>query len=170
MHEEGLWCEMRMPLVWHAVAAESDAEAQPLMTRQAALLLEAINQVESGHDSDSAPENRRLDRLEAKLDLALHLLARALEPAAATPARPVRLSAEGAEWTESAPPAEGTLVILEIRPSQALPLTLRLPARALAPMQGRARVGFSDLTEELRDALVQLVFRRHRQAIRARSG
>jgi hypothetical protein len=31
-------------------------------------------------------------------------------------------------------------------------------------------VGFSDLTEELRDALVQLVFRRHRQAIRARAG
>jgi len=167
MHEEGLCCEMRVPLVWHAL--EADAEARPLMTRQATLLLEAINQVEGGHDSDSAPENRRLDRLEAKLDLALHLLARALEPAAA-PARPLRLSAEGAEWAESAPPAEGTRVILEIRPSEALPLTLRLPARALAPTQGWARVGFSDLSEALRDALVQLVFRRHRQAIRARAG
>jgi hypothetical protein len=166
---EGLLCECRMPLIWRKAAL--DEATRQAMMREAALLLAAINQMESGHEIEAAgAENRRLDRLEAKLDLALHLLARALEPAAAVAPRPVNLSAEGAEWQDRDPPAEGVSVILEIRPSEALPLNLNLIAEALAPGENLARVRFTGLSEELNDALVQFVFRRHRQAIRARSG
>jgi hypothetical protein len=44
-----------------------------------------------------------------------------------------------------------------------------LPAIALEPLSGNARVSFEGLTEALDEALYQFVFRRHRQAIRART-
>lgn len=165
---EGLLCECPMPLAWREAAPDDDA--RQAMTREAVLLLTAINQIEGGHEIEAGSENRRLDRLEAKLDLALYLLARALEPAVSTASRRVRLGAEEVAWEDPAPATEGASLVLELRPSEALPLTLKLPAVALAPMAGMARARLAGLPEALNDALVQFVFRRHRQAIRARSG
>lgn len=166
---DGLLCESRMPLVWREARPEDD-ERQAMM-REAALLLAAVNQMESSHEMDSGGgETRRLDRLEAKLDLALHLLARTLEPNPPPAGRMVKLGAEGAEWDDETPPGEGRPLVIDLRPSEHLPLTLKLPAVALAPRPGLARARFSDLTESLTDALTQFVFRRHRQAIRARTG
>ncbi len=166
---DGLHCECSIPLDWRAFSpppAERDA-----MLREATLLLTAINQVEGGHEPDaSGTDNRRLERLEAKLDLALYLLARNLEADAPSAARLVDLSAEGMSWRDAAPPAEGADLVLALRPSDALPLTLRLPARALPAEGDRAAARFADLPDALADALVQFVFRRHRQAIRARVG
>jgi len=165
---DGLLCESRMPLAWSEASPE-DPERQAMM-REATLLLTAINQMEGGHETEPGTDNRRLDRLEAKLDLALHLLARALEATAPGDARLVRLGAEAVEWEDADAPAEGTALVLELRPSEALPLTLKLPAVALVPMAGMARAQLAGLPEALNDALVQFVFRRHRQAIRARAG
>jgi hypothetical protein len=166
---DGLQCECRMPLTWRETS--QDEASRRAMMREAALLLAAVNQMESSHESEGGGgENRRLERLEAKLDLALHLLARALEPASPPAARTVRLGAEGTEWDEEHPPSEGTALVIELRPSESLPITLKLPAVALEPSPGLARARFGDLTEALGDALTQFVFRRHRQAIRARAG
>jgi len=74
------------------------------------------------------------------------------------------------EWEDADAPAEGTALVLELRPSEALPLTLKLSAVALVPMAGMARAQLAGLPEALNDALVQFVFRRHRQAIGARAG
>lgn len=166
---DGLLCECPMPLAWWE--AGPDRADRDVMTREAALLLTAINQMEASHDQDGGgQDNRRLDRIEAKLDLALHLLARALQPAAAAPARMVRLSAEIVEWEDTRAPEQGTALILELRPSDALPLTLKLPAEALPSTGYLARARFTALPEALDEALVQFVFRRHRQAIRAKAG
>lgn len=166
---EGLQWEGPMPLTWQ-VAEPGPAQTQ-VMLREAALLLAAINQLEAGREADgTGPDTRRLDRLEAKLDLALHLLARVLEPQAAAGARNVRLGAESLGWDDDAPPAPGQPLVLRLRPSEQLPLTLALPALALAPEAGRAQARFQVLPEDLTDALTQFIFRRHRQAIRARSG
>lgn len=166
---EGLLCECRMPLAWRE--SQPEPARRQAMMREAALLLAAMNQMESSHEMESGTgENRRLDRLEAKLDLALHLLARALEPNSPPAGQMVRLGAERAEWLDENPPREGIHLVLDLRPSEHLPLTLTLPAVASAPLPGLARVRFSDLSEALTDALTQFVFRRHRQAIRARAG
>lgn len=165
---EGLLCVCRMPLAWRE--AEPEEAERHATVREATLLLTAINQMEGGHELESGAENRRLDRLEAKLDLALHLLARALQPTAPVDSRLVRLGADEVAWEDTRPPADGVPLILELRPSEALPLTLKLPAVALAPMAGMARARLAGLSEALNDALVQFVFRRHRQAIRARAG
>jgi hypothetical protein len=58
----------------------------------------------------------------------------------------------------------------EVHASDALPLALRLPVVALSAQDGWARATFSGLSEPLADALHQFVFRRHRQAIRAKMG
>ena len=166
---DGLVCECPMALDWQPGPLE-DATRKAVM-REAVLLLAALNQSEGMHEIEGGGvENRRMERLEAKLDLALHLLARALEPARTTPVRIIRLTPEGAEWEDAAPPAEGASLLLTLRPSDALPLALRLPVLALAPLPGRARVRFAGFPENLDDALYQFVFRRHRQAIRARTG
>jgi len=157
-----------MPLAWHP--ASLDENARRSLMREATHLLAALNQMENSHELEvGGPENRRLERLEAKLDLALHLLARTLEPGPAAEGRAVTLTPQGAEWMDATPPADSDELILEIRPSEQLPLTLKLPAVAYAPLSGKARVRFENLPEALDDALHQFVFRRHRQAIRLRA-
>lgn len=166
-----LQCECRVPFAWRALAAEMpDAATHAETLREATLLLTAINQMEAGHESESGDAGqKRLERLEAKLDLALHLLARALLPAEPPPERTVWLSPEEAAWPDDAPPAPGTSLELELRPSATLPLPLRLPAVALAAEGGQARARFIETTDGLSEALYQFVFRRHRQALRARN-
>ena len=166
---DGFSCTCTMTMTWHPIRPEAGARADLL--REAALLLSALNQMEGVHEAETGgAESRRLERLEAKLDLALHLLARVLEPGPAAEALAVPLSPDGAEWPDAAPPASGAGLVLELRPSDRLALTLKLPAVALEPLPGRARVRFENLPEELGDAWYQFVFRRHRQAIRTRSG
>lgn len=165
---EGLACECRMPLTWHEEQLSPDARHQ--LMREAATLLTALNQIESMHDTDAgSPENRRLDRIEAKLDLVLLVLAGTLGSADSTGTRNVLLTPNSAEWLDRAPPSEGSALLIEFRPSEALPLNLKIPATALKPEADKARVILVGLTESLEEALYQFVFRRHRQAIRAKS-
>jgi hypothetical protein len=169
MMTDGLACEIDMPLAWRP--ATLDLATRQSRIRAAALLLSALNQMESSHEAEAgSPENRRLERIEAKLDLTLHLLARVLDPDELATPRKVRLGPDGAQWPDPAPPPAGTTVLLVMRPSEVLPLNLELPAVAREPLAGEARVGFEDLSEALDAALYQFVFRRHRQAIRARGG
>lgn len=165
---DGLSCVCHLPLAWHV--QNLDEPARQAMLREAALLLNAINQMEGMHELEpSGTENRRMERLEAKLDLTLYLLARTLEPGTAPAGLPVTLAPDRVEWPDPAPPAEGAQLVLELRPSEVLPLTLRLPALALAPLPGVARVAFGAMDSALEDSLHQYVFRRHRQAIRAKT-
>ncbi len=166
---EGLACTCSMPLAWHP--ASLDENARLGMMREAALLLNALNQMEGSHELESSgPDTRRFERLEAKLDLALHLLARVLDPGIPPPFRDVTLSPLGVEWNDEQMPLAGASLILELRPSEHLPLTLRLPARAGEALPGVARAHLVNPPEALEEALHQFVFRRHRQAIRARAG
>ena len=164
---DGLSCTCAMPLAWHPALA--DASERRRLMHEAALLLGALNQMECTHDLENgSAEGRRLERIEAKLDLALNLLARTLEPGYAAPPLEVFLSPEFVEWEEAQAPTDGTPLILELRPSETLPLILRLPAVASFSPPGRARARLENLSEALDEALYQFVFRRHRQAIRAR--
>jgi hypothetical protein len=161
-----LFCELRAPCAW--TPDGGDALARQGLMREAALILTAVNHMEGLRELESSgAENRRLDRIEAKLDLTLYLLARSL-PACVAPVCGLRLEPDRLEWETSSPPGAGQSVVVELLAADALPLTLRLPATAADPLPGRARVRLSGLTPELEDALYQFIFRRHRQAIRAR--
>ncbi|MEW5770034.1 MAG: PilZ domain-containing protein [Pseudomonadota bacterium] len=171
---DGLWCECDAPFAWQADTRDAGARLRGLS--EATLLLTALNQMESmpeplhaTHAEAGGAEGRRLERVEAKLDLALHLLARAIEPGPLPDSRVTRISPQGVSWPDVAPPAAGTRLLLELHPSPSLPLALRLPALAQPPAHGMAHAVFIDLPEGLLDALHQFVFRRHRQAIRDRT-
>ena len=161
-----LFCELRAPCSWSPDS--EDALARQSQFREAALILNAVNHMEGLRELEAGwSENRRLDRIEAKLDLVLYLLARGL-PGCSAPTGSLRLEPDRLEWECNTPPAAGQAVVVEWVAADALPLTLRLPATALEPLPGRARVRLSGLPPELEDALYQFIFRRHRQAIRAR--
>ncbi len=163
-----LFCELRLPCVWQPRAG--DALARLAMEREAALVLNAINHMEGQRELEaSGAENRRLERIEAKLDLVLYLLARS-QPGSVAPACALRLEPDRVEWDAAEPPLAGQAVVVELTPSDALPLIIRLPGEAFDPLPGRGRVRFSGFSAELEDALYQFIFRRHRQAIRARGG
>lgn len=163
-----LFCELRAPCTWSPEGG--DLLTRQSMMRETVLILNAVNHMEGLRELEAGgAENRRLDRIEAKLDLALYLLARGL-PGSAAPVCSLRLEPERLDWDCAAPPAAGQAVVVEWVAADSLPLTLRLPATALEPMPGRARVRLSGLPPELEDALYQFIFRRHRQAIRARGG
>lgn len=167
MTEQGLWCECHLPLKWGILDTSLTPTAG--LEREALLLLTAINQMEAGHETETGGgEHRRLERLEAKLDLALFLLARTLEPGPSPTPVEVKLSPEAIRWRENRPPHAGTPLLLELRPSSTLPLSLRLPAMAMASEDGWARASLLGLAEPVAEALHQFIFRRHRQAIRAR--
>lgn len=177
---EGLSCVLPSPLVWYPIRLS--VAARVAVMQQACYLLTALNQIESPSEPAlSSPDNRRLDRIEAKLDLTLHLLSRLLQPlepaslvenageSAEEGAEKLRLSPHGIEWFDPAPPLEGTELMVELRPAEVLSLTLKLPAIALPPKPGErwsASARFEGVSETLAEALYQFIFRKHRQAIR----
>ncbi|MBI5329550.1 MAG: PilZ domain-containing protein [Betaproteobacteria bacterium] len=162
-----LCCECRAPCSWSPDTG--DAAARLTMQREAMLVLNAVNHMEGQRELESGgAENRRLERVEAKLDLALYLLARGLAAGAPATPRPIRLEASKVEWEDASPPAMGAAVVLEVVLSDSLPLPVRLPGEASAARDGVARMRFSGFIPELEDALYQFIFRRHRQAIRSR--
>jgi hypothetical protein len=163
-----LFCELRAPCAWSAETG--DALARQGLMREAALILSAVNHMEGLRELEaSGAENRRLDRIEAKLDLVLYLLARGM-PGVTAPVGGLRLEPDRVEWDSTTPPSAGQAVVVEWVAADVPPLTVRLPGMALEPLPGRARVRLSGLSPELEDALYQFIFRRHRQAIRARGG
>lgn len=166
---DGVGCTCTLPLRWRAGSAANPAA---LLT-EAQLLLTAFNHLESQpeggvNDPAAAGDPPRLARLEAKLDLALYLLARTLAPRHKLPLREVWLSSTLLTWPDPAPPAAGEAVLIELQPCASLPLPLTLPGVALAADGAHARVALASLPEPLSEALHQFVFRRHRQDIRQR--
>jgi hypothetical protein len=166
---DGVEFEYLMPFSWRP-GGEADMAHGPLMA-EALLVLNAINHMESQPESShgepaAGGDNARLSRVEAKLDLALNLLARTLGAPQGMSNRMVRLGPEEIAWAETNPPEPGTPLILELCPSPVLPVALRLPAESLPPEPGLARARLSGLPEALDASLHQFIFRRHRQAIR----
>jgi hypothetical protein len=165
---EGLFCTCQMPLIWRVASLEPEARLR--LMNEASDVLNALNQIETQYEPEaSSPENRRLDRIEAKLNLTLHLLSQTLNAGINLNTRSIQLSPNGVQWPDPNPPTEGTTLIIELHPSEIRLLCLELPAIALSPLAGNARAKFEDLTETLDEALYQFIFRKHRQAIRAKT-
>ena len=167
-----------LPLAWRVGPPPADAGGGWRET--GVLLLRALASLDSHavaeHDSEQAAELRRLERLEAKLDLLLLLEAEARR-GERPPTRDMVLRASGVEWREiGAPPPAGARLGLQLHLSPLLPLPLALPARVLTvtPPQGleggRVATAFEPLGEELEDAFTRTLFRFHRRAIHARHG
>lgn len=174
----GVYYKSEMPVGWQPGAPPSVAILSEWM-RVNAVVLHALAGMEI---QPSARENelcsdmeKKFDRVEAKLDLALNLLSSFLAQHAPKPETcPVTLGASAIEWLDrSKTPASGSIILsLYITPS--LPQPLMLPAfvrESVAQPDGTRIVAeFTDLSEEVRDSLERTVFRNHRRYVQAMHG
>lgn len=174
---EGVYFQAELPLAWHATEALAVEAIQEWMHSNAVLLraLATMEAPAGERDIESTAENdKRLERLEAKLDLTLDLLAKLMaRDTPKPPACPATVSATAIEWTSSAAPACGTgMITLYIDPR--LPQPLRLPAwvaeSALTNDGHRTVAEFLHLDEDTGEWLERTVFRRHRRHIQAVRG
>lgn len=129
----------------------------------------------SSEDPEGLASDPTIHRIEAKLDLALELLARVLareHPAA--PSRPIRWSRLGAAIELGEAPQPGSRMLLSLELEGGLGLPLRLPVEVLAAEAAaheggvaRAWLAFPDESPALEAALEKFVFRQHRRQIAA---
>lgn len=116
---------------------------------------------------ESHPD-RLHERLEAKLDLALHWLGQALHDSAPIPeACPVRLDADGLAWRATSPAeADGRFTVI-LYPSPLLAAPLDLEVMSMSVEDGWLYARMLDTDEEWRDEWTQWLFRLHRRVIQA---
>jgi hypothetical protein len=172
---KGVSYQAEMPVSWQAGPPPSATVLQEWMHTNV-VVLHALASMESqppeyekefGNDME-----RRLERVEVKLDLALDLLSRLLAQHSPKPdSCPVTLSASLIEWISHGTAAAGNIVIsLFINPR--LPQALLLPAsvRESTAVPGGTRIAaeFTHLSEEVQEWLERTVFRNHRRFIQSR--
>lgn len=159
--------DLELPLAWlEAAATPLDREA---LWWEAGLILAVIQSAEGApsRDGDLEPTlSRGLDRLEAKLDLLLLLLARA-SPQPGTSARPSKLILRPSELICQGdiplqPNQEGICVLYL---GTALPLPVRFPARAVRIENGTWLIQWPEMPAPLAEQWTQWLFRQHRRAI-----
>ena len=170
--EQAIACEGLIPLGWEL------REELPPESRLAALnganeaLVRSCDGLEEPRRKlDDANElGQELQRLDAKLDLVLELLAEWLQAPTLPPTVQVRFNAVGLCWEAEELPAEGSLLRIELHLCSRIPRPVVLYARVVRvhPSDNggaRAVVEFVGVSEGLADALERMVFRRHRREV-----
>lgn len=174
--QSGVTYEVNLPLSWEPLTGVSPAEVADWMHSDAALLhaLATMETTVSDPEGEmTGAQGKTLERLEAKLDLTLDLLAKLMfKSAPHPPSASVTLSAVAIEWQTPRPPAVGDNILIKLYLKPTLPLPVSLPARVIGVEAGEyeSRVGaeFVSLSEEVQDWMERTVFRYHRRAIQAR--
>ncbi len=156
-----------IPIVCEKQALDPHALAS--LRQNAQLLIHALNLMDTSPLHETEPEQAHLQRLDAKIDLMLHLLAQSLQGNHPLPqAMPVELGPEIVSWQElGAQPTVGDTIVLGLYLSPGLPLPLKLPAHITASADGRVTAQLADLGEDLDESWRQWVFRQHRRDIHA---
>lgn len=162
-----------LPLSWTVLPAAPDAATLRRLNEagEAALrMLTALEEQPHELGEDDSAVVHELQRLDAKLNLALEMLAELLaRNSAQTDRRWMRLTAAGIEWGCPVSPEPHSLVMLRIVLSPRLPRPLELLARVEGvSADGDARrvaARFEGLSEPLADGLERLIFIHHRRAV-----
>jgi hypothetical protein len=172
--EDGVSFHANLPLEWQPLG-DAERHAVEVWMHTNVVLLRALSTIEaqpplSDYENEpGSPTGRMLERLEAKVDLALALMGRLLSQEQPAPwPTPLTLSARAVEWQADALPPAGSPVLITLHISPRLPQPLRLAAIVKHSGQGSAKAVFTHLGEEMQDWLERTVFRQHRRHIQAR--
>lgn len=173
----GIEFQSLMAVEWQSVN-QLTRELMDEWARSNVALLRALATIEGAAavDTDNepvAPGNRAIERLEAKIDLALKLLNKLLEQQRQLPERgPATLSASKMRWITTNPPNSQETVVLSVHLSDRLPEPLVLPATITditsAANGVEVTATFVEPDEELTEWLERTIFRYHRRAIQSR--
>lgn len=170
---QGIFYAADLPLSWTALSRLQPAQTEQWQHDTAALLraLAVIEApvVETDRDISSAT-GKSMERLEAKLDLALSLMMQLARQHTELPApHPVILRANSVEWLATSHPEPAQLILLSLHLSPRLPQALHIPATVAAVEQlengARVRANFTHLSQEVEEWLERTLFRFHRRSI-----
>lgn len=164
MSDDSLHLSLILPWSWapHALTAHAVDD----LWHEALLILRVANQMQ-GHIPREGETEGPSARLEAKLDLALHLLARSVHAARPQPAA-ITLWAEGCDFAAAAKETAGVQGVLTLYPSSALPLPLHLPAQLTEATTAGLQAHWVGMAEAVTEAWEQWLFRQHRRSIQGR--
>lgn len=162
MTDGGLRVTLELPC--ELARLEASGAALDALLEQSLLVLRVVNQIE-GHAGREGESEPHVGRLEAKLDLALHLLARSLDGERAAKGRTITLHANGFDLPEGRDLRVGDRLLLSIQLSPALPLPMRLPATIIESGAGTLRAEWTALPEAFAESWAQWLFRRHRRQV-----
>lgn len=156
-----------LPIAWEKQALEPHVIAA--LRQGSQLLMHALNLMDTAMPRDMESESAHLQRLDAKIDLMLHLLAHALQGSRPLPQSVnVEFGPEQIVWQELAtPPTVGDTVVISLHLNPGLPLPVRLPAHIVGHGEGRVTAKLAELGEDLEESWQQWVFRQHRRDIHA---
>jgi hypothetical protein len=170
---QGIFYAAELPLSWTALS-----RIQPLKIQQwqheALTLLHALAVIETPvveADRDiSSSAGKSMERLEAKLDLALNLMMQLVrQQAELPPPHSVILRADAIEWTDTAAPPVAQQILLSLHLSPLLAQALLIPATVttVETLENgtRVRASFTHLNQEMEDWLERTLFRYHRRSI-----
>jgi hypothetical protein len=124
---------------------------------------------EKDHDADPAVA-KAIDRLEAKLDIAVTLLSRLVAQQTEIPAvASLAFGVRQASWSSVVPmPAVGSNVLLKLHLSPILPQALQLYACVVKSDADSCVAEYLDQDEELEEWITRTIFRYHRRTLQAR--
>lgn len=159
------------PLEWRPLAAAPDAGMLDALDMANAQLLQACIAAEEpppvrDKNDELLPLAQELARLDAKLNLALQMLATLVAQNHHEQKQPVRFNATGANWTSlGAPPPAGALGVLRIRLQAAIPQCLELAARVSEVDGAEVSLQYLRLSEQAAELMQRLCFLRHRKQV-----
>jgi hypothetical protein len=173
---QGVSFAANLPLEWQPLKPASPATIHEWMHTNAVILraLAGMENLVEDKDYEAAGASGKiLERVEAKLDLALSLLARLLASREGAPEeQPVVVSADGLEWRTATPPTLHQDILISLHLNSNLPQPLLLPAKVIlvegSVPANRVQARFQHLSDEAREWLERTVFRHHRRNISRR--
>lgn len=168
MPETGLSIHETLPYRWeHRRLSDHDLDG---LWWEGLMILRVINHMESQPVREGEAD-AALVRLEAKLDLALYLLARTLPDGQVSPSpERITLRAEGCALGADPSLRPGDEIVLSLLLPHALPLALKLPASVTTASAGQVDVRWNGMPEAVVEAWEQWLFRRHRRRVQEQRG
>ncbi len=170
---QGIFYAADLPLSWAALSRLQTMQTEQWQ-HEAVALLRALAVIEAPiaeADRDiSSAAGKAMERLEAKVDMALNLIMQLARQQRELPeAHPVILRANSVEWTDAAAPDKDQLILLSLYLSPRLPQPLLLPATVVAVEHqengAHVRSKFIALDQEMEEWLERTLFRFHRRSI-----
>ena len=171
MSESGITLHAHLPLDWQATQSFPPLLLAEWMHSNL-ICLHALAALES-HDKDidtSATGEHVAGRLEAKVDLLLHLvgeLIRKQQPS--PPSVDVALGADEIIWDSTTPIATGSEGTITLFLSPRLHWPLTLPVHVISVQGTKVHAKPVHLSEEVQEWLERTLFRYHRRALQARA-
>jgi hypothetical protein len=171
----GISMQATLPLAWTKAGDISVANAELRMQTNIALLraLAAIDVIAPEHEAHVEPAQRALERMEAKVDMVMLMVAQLMGASMPLPdEKQVTLFNQSIIWLEhGATPDADQSAVVELYLNPRLPQALKLPVIVKElKMQENGVIILAELqgcSEEFDEWLTRTLFRYHRRALQA---